>query len=81
MSDITYGIRKDEVSYPNPRRNAPERHIASGSGWDYGPDERGGGRVPARNPWREDPPFENPAQDGTGLLPYRGPGVHGPTRG
>ncbi len=80
MSKMTYGIRRDEVRWPNPRRHAVEKHIASGSGWDYEPGARGGGRVPARTPWRDDPAYENPAQDGTGLLPYRGPGIHGPDR-
>jgi hypothetical protein len=73
MSEMTYGIRPDEAWYPNPRRHAAERHIASGSGWDYGPGERGGGHVPERNPWRDDSTFDNPAQQGIGLLSYRGP--------
>lgn len=70
MSELTYGILPEEVAWPSGHRT--ERHIASGSGWDYAPGERGGGKVPARNPWKQDPPYENPAQDGTGVLPPRG---------
>ncbi|WP_373045084.1 hypothetical protein [Vulgatibacter sp.] len=81
MSEMTYGILQDEVAWPAGKDGEVERHIASGTGWDYEPGERGGGFVPDRNPWKEDPPYENPAQDGTGLLPYRGPGIHGPDRG
>jgi hypothetical protein len=58
----TFGIRREEVVWPE---RGVERHIASGSGWDDRPGERGGGRVPARNPWREDRHVKNPAQDGS----------------
>lgn len=58
---VRLGISRDEVVWPE---REVELHIASGSGWDVAPGERGGGKVPDRNPWREDPPFKNPAQDG-----------------
>lgn len=66
MSEMTYGVRPDEVVWPE--GHDVERHIASGTGWDYAPGERGGGKVPERNPWKQDPPWENPASDGIGLL-------------
>lgn len=59
--NLTYGVRRDEVAWPE--RPIP-RHLASGSGWER---SRGGGRVPARNPWKEDPHVPNPAQDGSRL--------------
>jgi hypothetical protein len=68
MSELTWGIRPDEAARPSDR---VERHIASGSGWEE-PGGRGGGRVPAVNPWKASRPTENPAQDGVGLLSWRG---------
>ena len=76
MSEMTYGITPDEV-VPSPDR--VERHIASGSGWEK-PGGRGGGSVPAHNPWRRDRPNENPASNGIGLLSWRGPDRRGPHR-
>lgn len=67
------GVLPDEVVWPEDTLRVDPTHIASGSGWDFHRDERGGGSVPERNPWREDPPHDNPAQLGIGLLPYRGP--------
>jgi hypothetical protein len=61
MSEFTSGIRPEEVA---PTTIVP-RHIASGSGWE---EWRGGGSVPADNPWRRDPPYKNPAQDGIGQV-------------
>lgn len=63
MGEFTFGIRRDEVAWPE--RRVP-RHIASGSGWED-PAKRGGGRVPDRNPWKESPHLPNPAQDGSSL--------------
>jgi len=63
----THGVLPDEVVRPADR---VVRHIASGSGWERA---RGGGRVPERNPWREDRRNANPAQEGIGLFPYLGP--------
>lgn len=78
MSELTFGVRKEEVV--RHYDHLTERHIASGSGFDGRAEARGGGRVPARNPWREDPAFANPAQDGIGLLPYKGPPDRGAGR-
>lgn len=64
MGEFTYGVRREEVAWPE--RQIP-RHLASGSGWER-PGGRGGGRVPARNPWKEDPHLPNPAQDGSTLV-------------
>lgn len=60
MSEMTFGILPQEVT----PTEAVTPHIASGSGWE---EWRGGGSVPAVNPWRRDPPYKNPAQDGIGV--------------
>lgn len=65
--DRLQGVLPEETVRPVER--VPQ-HMASGSGWE---PWRGGGRVPASNPWRESRPHDNPAQLGIGLLGYRGP--------
>jgi len=73
MVDATQGVLPDEVIWSDDVQRVDPTHIASGSGWDFRRDERGGGYVPERNPWLEDPPYEDPARAGIGLLSYRGP--------
>ena len=76
MSEMTYGIRPDEAQIPEDR---VERHISSGTGWEK-PGGRGGGMVPAANPWKQNPATWNPAQGGVGLLSWRGPDRRGAYR-
>lgn len=66
MAERRFGIRRDEVVWPDGRYI--ERHISSGSGWDSKPGQRGGGFTPERNPWKRDRPWQNPASSGVGIL-------------
>ena len=66
MAKYPYRVRRAETAWPDDHR--VERHIASGSGWEQPGTDRGGGSVPARNPWRSHGTFDNPAQLGIGKL-------------